>query len=639
MTVKHIEYSSSNEQGNGSSKVDNTRKRCALPNSSSYDSHGFASSGQQGSEHAPSANYFDGALRSWGNSENSPSSTTQDAEGNNQIQGTEMLVSRIDENLQGIRNIIQGDEPSLGVNLQVQPRIFIPRVSKKIAENESLLADLNRPLASQMNNNLHVRRGSNDSGAESYTSSRRCSDISLQSYLSSRRSSFASPLSSRLSPRNINNAAHQTLVEGQIMKSVQLDQMTPCHDHELSSSVSDFNNISYTRQSRVSSGYSSQNNYFSCKSPSLNMRNSPVPPSAPRRASEGNVRRVSDTAFDAMAAFHKNRNLRRCSEPVVNHAHDTTQIIDNVPRRHSLSTYKVLPTPPAMLQSLPTENDTNDEILQDVKDIDSSSKSQSDIPSAAGYLQMISNRSMQQNQQFQFQEQQRSNQQQHLQHLPKPPHYPKYPVHNTISSNNPNSLVQNQRMDFMNFQLPPSEEEVASGVEFPMSSSSGQTFIQADSTTPDKLLTNCSEQCSTNIRIQNQDMDPLVSFVEDLGMHQAYHSSEIDHNNRPSTPSVNARYNHEQFWLPTALSKENSHNRHSQGALHTHYGINTFEADSTEDIKQEKKLDNFISESFGTLTTEPMIDEPLPNMVLNDMNTLLFSFAEENKYFENQGFL
>lgn len=215
------------------------------------------------------------------------------------------LNNRINSNMSGFSGAI--NQISSNLIVEVQPQInTTPRIYKPIEPQPPEIA---RKQINGINKNLALRRGSNtstgsnDSGMDSsYHGSRRGSNFSDKSGLSADRLSvtLASPLPSRtLSPRCI----EPTVIEGEVLEhisyhksnspptnvNIAIDQR-----NQFETQVKDANdNVA----SRMSSGYGSQNLYF----PTSNRaRASPAPPSSagPRRASDGNVKRVSDSGLN-----------------------------------------------------------------------------------------------------------------------------------------------------------------------------------------------------------------------------------------------------------------------------------------------------------------------------------------------------
>eukprot|EP00795_Rhopilema_esculentum_P014627 gene14627-5710_t len=317
------------------------------------DRSSYGAGGHRGSmssyAHSPLLPYSQGRMppndsfntyRAWGVQQASPSSTTTECETAEQSP------------MSNHSNAEPYSPRGPGIQVQTQPRAFLPRLSGKPRASEGLLHEVSRRLSDS-------RRLSNtslisvDSGAESMISShngsRRGSDISLQSYLSSRRSSLSSPMPpSRLSPRSI---ANQTLIEGKVFESA-----SPGSNSLIEQSFVEHQDVAHSqhnRQSRVSSGYGSQTAYFHCKSPAVQQIPSPVPPAKGRRASEGNVTRVGDTMFEPANVQQASRGKnRRGSEPI-----SPVNLLEQAPRRNSMSTYNPLPVPDSMRHSLNFQNE------------------------------------------------------------------------------------------------------------------------------------------------------------------------------------------------------------------------------------------------------------------------------------------
>ena len=461
-----------------------------------------------------------GTYRAWGVQQASPSSTTTECESAEQSP---------------MSNHSEAFSPrGPGIQVQAQPRQFLPRISGKPRASEGLLHEVSRRLSDS-------RRLSNtslisvDSGAESMISShngsRRGSDISLQSYLSSRRSSLSSPMPpSRLSPRSI---ANQTLIEGKVLESA-----SPGSNSILEQGFNeqpDVGHSQHNRQSRVSSGYGSQTAYFHCKSPALQQIPSPVPPAKGRRASEGNVTRLGDTLFEPPNIQKNNRNKnRRGSEPI-----SPVDFLEQAPRRNSMSNYNPLPIPESMRQSL----NIQDEMSRSPKTV----------------------------QRDQF-----------------------HPLQNPYIQ--PNLFIQRQGAAEVEPQFPPPEEELAQGSLFPPTSShNSNTILQAaDSTVPDparlRISPGCTEANYAPINQSNQ-----------------WHPA---HNNpRPST--IVAEADSSADWIGARVNLLPNEN-YEDAMVREIRGLNT-----------------------GMETPHHNPYQGGSNMAINDMNTLLSSLDEENKYFES----
>lgn len=462
-----------------------------------------------------------GTYRAWGVQQASPSSTTTECESAEQSP-----MSNHSEAFSPRGPVLQ---------VQAQPRQFLPRISGKPRASEGLLHEVSRRLSDS-------RRLSNtslislDSGAESMVSShngsRRGSDISLQSYLSSRRSSISSPMPpSRLSPRSI---ANQTLIEGKVLESA-----SPGSNSMLEQSFSEQPDVAHSqhnRQSRVSSGYGSQTAYFHCKSPALQQIPSPVPPAKGRRASEGNVTRLGDTLFEPANIQKVNRNKnRRGSEPI-----SPVDFMEQAPRRNSMSTYNPLPMPESMRQSF---NMQNEEVSRSPNTI----------------------------QRDQFQ-----------------------PMQNPYIQ--PNLFLQRQGAPEVEPQFPPPEEELAQGSLFPPTSShSSNTILQAaDSTVPEPSRLRVSPGC------------PEAYYP---AMNQSNHWQPAHGNVRAST--VVAEADSSADWIGARVNLLPSEN-YEDAMVREIRGLNT-----------------------GIQTPHHDPYNGGSNMAINDMNTLLSSLDEENKFFES----
>lgn len=473
-----------------------------------------------------------GTYRAWGVQQASPSSTTTECESAEQ--------SPMSNHSEPFSPANRGP----GIQVQAQPRPFIPRISGKPRASEGLLHEVSRRLSDtrRMSNTSLI---SIDSGAESMISShngsRRGSDISLQSYLSSRRSSLSSPMPpSRLSPRSI---ANQTLIEGKVLEST-----SPGSNSILEQGFNEHVDVAHSqhnRQSRVSSGYGSQTAYFHCKSPALQQIPSPLPNAKGRRASDGNVTRLGDNMFEPMNVDQVNRNKnRRGSEPI-----SPVNMMDQGPRRNSLSTYNPLPIPESMRQSLNFQAEDNSRSPNTIR-----------------------------REQFQ-------------------------PMQNPYIQ--PNLFVQRHHEAEVEPMFPPPEEELARGNLFPSTNGHHQSnavLQAADSTVPDP----------TSRRISPGRQDAYYPPVSSTNHWNAQRRN-------PHQSTIVAEADSSADWIrsqPNMLPGEN------------------YEDAMVREIRG-------LSTGMQTPQQDPYGGGS--NMAINDMNTLLSSLDEENKYFEtsrmvNNGF-
>ena len=624
--------------------------------------------------------------RMWGTQQHSPTSTTNNNEGDLNLESNASVLNEL---------IMDSMPCESSVQVQMQPNMrTLPRLFKQVEKQH--IDMLNRRLSGSSAKTLTPRRGSNASvgsvdstymsGTDSYTSSRRGSDNSIQSFRSAggRSGTLASPMPSRnLSPRCIN----QTLIEGEVLKQIKDHSPSSCTGlmelsndiklRDVNNSANDYNQMN--RHSRVSSGYGSQTMYFPSKSPA---RASPAPSATRevRRASEGTVKRVSD--FNTPVYFNTHHRVldRRGSAPT-----KVASIIDNTPRRHSMSGYNLLPLSPAMQKSIsddtsmmivdtkPNINDTNPGSTMAT----STSTIQPNMGSAANILQLLSNQSrLQQPKHDQmaqtFDTRERIYGQNNLVVLPRN-----------------NSGFQQQQPFFQTKAVPQDFSMPASSQVYPTSVPSQVIHVAPDSTMSDMTHTESMQQSEEdplssfveNYRMPNENFNevtsstPTVNQLNETRMHQSLNQTvnqNIHQNIMLNQPMINQnqvinqnqqRSNHNQI-----LNQQNQRLNHMPDFTNSsiasfmhphipqppppvtnqnfdmtlqwrnnHFVQKQVEPDSTAD----KVLEDMMIQRLTGLTTETCesrMSRPPTNMVINTMDTLLTSFAEENKYFENQTF-
>ena len=487
--------------------------------------------------HGINGETYNGAYRAWETvQDHSPSSTTDDvgyhehSPRNNQDHMGEILNS-------------VGNNRGPGVQVQAPSRPFLPRISGKPRAHEGLLHEVSQRLSdSRRSSNASLISVDSNyiSGTEStYTGgSRRGSDVSLQSYLSSRRSSLASPMPppSRLSPRNI---ASQTVIEGKVLEPAS--PQSQVNTNQGTNEGTDFAHLQNNRQSRVSSGYGSQNNYFHCKSPALQqLPTSNSSSKSLRRASEGNVKRLGDMQYEQVSTPKPTNQNRRGSEPI-----PAMHVLDQTPRRHSLNTYNPLPLPPAMQRRMLV--DTKPKLLYGDMD---------NVPRGIIGNELDANENQQ---------------------------------NMTRNFIQPNLFVQHQSEYFAEPQFPPSEEELARGMNLIPATSLPNTILQpADSTVSER---------------------------------SPYHSPKYQ--NDPLSPAVSGVGN----WPRMSGGTENSVVVEADSTVKN--GLPGTESYEDLMVREIRALNTGVNNNQANLFPGGT------NMAINDMNTLLSSLSEENKYFES----
>lgn len=582
-----VNYSPSyfgNQDGDSSSYHGSSS--ASVPSYQTYNGtiHGYSSQGNGGDSIISSSTMQNSILRTW-NTDPGQSIVTR-----NNLVNVDSTVNDFPM------------EAVLGTNLQVQvPLANMPSVYKPIDHSVN-------DFANSFSNDCKVsRRGSNASvgsldsnylsGNETTSGSRRGSNNSIYSLVSCGKSAtLPSPLPSRnLSPRRIT----QTVIEGEVLDNYNSSGAANTGlgpnrlEHTMELPLRDAINMDTAQMnmhSRVSSGYGSQTTYFPAKSP--NSRVSPTPSISRevRRASEGNVRRVSDSAF---SQTNQRMSIRRASEPV-----RVSNIIEETPRRHSMSTYNVLPTPAAM-HSISGENP----VLQanNLNNIVFQNSSQS---------QQIPNQRFNCGNLILMQQQQPSNTLDQASHFSQ-----------KISYDQPDSTVPNNAdVTYNGSSVRMEEDHLSTFVD--------RFEVSSNLTGKGSMPTNASNQ------IMGQQIGSMNSLPNSqLGNNcivpqhlQTINASRLTH----MQPSVSES---SQFFPPHNIIPHPP----STFTLHwqnSHFGEKSLtrmmEADSTED----KDIEDIMINSMAALNTLPP-SRPQTNMAINRMDTLLCSFAEENKYFEN----
>ena len=653
---------SQSEQGSPSYPINNNNSSNSPGRiSSRYTTGGFYGGGGASQSNGNNYNYG-GAPRMWSNENNVGATTAAvndpsiDIRNNLSISAPSNFPNQI------------GDVNQLGPNLVLQTQSAIeayPRIHKPIEPQPVDI--IRRQSNNQLNKINDIRRGSNasigsnDSGLEiAYNGSRRGSNISDLSAASGGRVSvtMASPLPTQtLSPR----CFEPTVIEGEILENYEISNSpkTNLGDNGIVG-----NDQQASNNSRMSSGYGSQNLYFPSKN---RARASPLPSCTvgPRRASDGNVQRVSDAGFSKLQHMKSRMMSRRGSEPT-----KTTTIIDNTPRRHSLSNFKTLPVPSNMQKSLSMEDPSMISVTSasSMMSITTApnivqapySSAHNDTTNSAGMLQMMTQANYQ-NQIQQHQNLQRlQNQNQRLQHLQqRPQQIPQLPQHHQQRPLQQHQQHQQQQLPFSSSNLIVQHQNGLHTIPHPPTVSKTTNVMKApaDSTMNDIHM----EPSNHNYN------DPLEEFVESYPVNQdqfmppdRLSHQPIEHslpmqniapnqympnqnfNELPTSVNTVGRLNHLPDFqamsssVPSFLHPSDSigQNNMTLQWRNNHFSPKHVEPDSTTD----KDLEDLMIQGLGALTTEPIQNQNMSNMTINTMDTLMTSFAEENKYFENQAF-
>ncbi|XP_066928292.1 zinc finger protein GLI3-like [Clytia hemisphaerica] len=526
----------------------------------------------------------------------------------------------------------------VGVNLQVQMRIPTqqnigqPHLGKPI---DLYSNDVNRRLSNGSLKGLTPRRESNVStlsADSSYSSGtelpmaggRRDSTHSTISYVSGGRRSatLPSPLPSRnLSPGRIN----QTVIEGEVLDeftSQQTGAQLPIQQ-DISASYVDTNNVNY---SRGSSGYGSQQTYFAPKTPSPM---SPSPPSREiRRASEGTVRRVSDSAVSGVPSIKEKLQYRRASDPV-----KVQRVMDNTPRRTSFSTFSVLPTLSNQQQNQQNQLNNNN------------NNQQQQFQQNMFQQNMNSQQQQQQQQQMQFQ---------NSTNLMVTPQQNLSVA--TTSQNNMDSVVYAQPdstsnvgnnmltntndlsmlMDTFNMQQSIPQQVPQDPLQLNMEN------VNLQQPQPQQMFNNNQLPSPSTLSMNNTP--PRLSH-----MHMNNQTFNNNSNNMPTNnggasnfvvphPPAMRRNTVQQISQPCAIDTDNNYDFTLQWR-NEHFGARSQQNNQPQQVIEpdstaiDKDLESLMVNSMASLNTQQNA-RPKTNMAINRMDSLMNSYAEENKYFE-----
>ena len=491
-------------------------------------------------------------------------------------------------------------QPCSARDSEVQLQASSPRVISNSIKPINLAAEelINRRYSIMSSRNLSNRRVSNgsvgslesnnSSGYESYSNSRRESDMSLQSVLTGEKYSsiLMNQLAKDISPRS--NAKN-------------------CVKELLSETITEDNNNNYFEQinrgSCISSGYGSTNNYFPLsKSPekpnTLSLFNF-------RRASEGNANRISDKNFGQQ---NKSPHFRRSSEPV-----EVTSLIENTPRRHSMTSYNKLPLAPSM-------NQTNMEVEMKNNTLPVCQPEEDEVQLS----RFIQN----------------------------------------------NEIVMN-KSDIQNLLVTHMKNQTTFSTK---GSSSLKKQFETDSRIPDEDYSRFSNVDPLTSFVENYDMtepnddvwyDLLSNQTNRVNAHSLpapIHSfqNQNDNNNTQLNKRVDGLRNaylsdHLQYLQPDRVSEKqcNERNHRIYDECGSEYSQNKHEKPidltlkwrdshfSRQQIKFDSNainVEDLLSTNLDALCTETLENGPTTNMVLNTMDILLDSFVEENMFYENQAF-
>ena len=543
---------------------------------------------------------------------------------NNNFAPPAMNNSNIGYNRQMSWNLEQGfpnfremglSDGSEGPNLQVQHQMSaapIPGVYKPV-DHDTCGGDHDSRRFS--NDSMKMpRRGSNTSvgsmdssyhsGNETTPDGRRGSNNSIHSFTSCGRSAnMPSPLPSRnLSPRRIT----ETVIEGEVLHNYDGNNLSNNSQNvraeqpiEQQASY-DNTTMDGVMHSRISSGYGSQTTYFPTKSP--NSRLSPTPPSSRdiRRASEGTMKRVGDTASFNQANQHT--TIRRASEPYP----QVSNIIEDTPRRHSMSTYSILPIPETM-ESLSNNNSNNacNNITQQQQTVQPS-------PFTSSNLVVTQNQpvpSFVENSQF----------------------TPQVPVVYRQADSTSADIPFNNSTVIEEDTLSMFVDDYMEGDQSHVYGNNNKMGMPSNPTNPmlQQHIGNMNEMMNQQIHSTSSQLSKnttnRLSHLQPIGMNdttvQYSHSYSNMVPHPPNTPR-NATNGDPNYAF--TVQWQNNHFGPQKSST-----TQMREADSTED----KDLEDLMVNGMAALNTVPP-SRPHTNMAINRMDTLLCSFTEENKFFE-----
>ena len=143
-----------------------------------------------------------------------------------------------------------------------------------------------------------------------------------------------------------------------------------------------------------------------------------------------------------------------------------------------------------------------------------------------------------------------------------------------------------------------------------------------------------------NYRMADKNFNQVTSTTQQILMNQQTQHQNRRRSHEPAIMcnNLNSFMHPHNTNIPEPTIVENDENFDmTLQWRNSHFRQKSVEPDSTAD----KNIEDIMIQGLTGLTTETCesrMSRPPTNMVLNTMDTLLTSFVEENKYFENQTF-
>ncbi|XP_065666052.1 uncharacterized protein LOC100203252 [Hydra vulgaris] len=489
--------------------------------------------------------------------------------------------------------------------VQVQP-VFL-QLSNRYTKSMNLAPEelVNRRYSIMQNRDLSNRRVSNgsdgslesnySSGYESYSNSRRESDMSLQS-INERSGSLVNnhfldinPQSYQKSIANpqpcLKNVVNPRSCQKNIVKYLIGDKASKEKNFYESDLVNQYSDQS--NKVLVCNGL--QSNYFP-----LSKSSEKLSPLDHQKSIERScINKSSNKKFN-----QRSTKFRRCSEPI-----EVTSLIESTPRRHSMTFYNKLPLAPKMnLSNVETKSkslsnfqkdETEELLLRLIQNSDSLLK-KSDIENLL---------------------------------LTHQKHHYLFPQ-NELNFAKKHDETDSQMVDGEYYHTSSDIDPLSFFVE-------NYDMIEADDRLHNENDKNIFLQTSESLKKDFQNNNSLLHTKIDI----------ID----PCISKHSSNFRSENFDVNTTsqiknqLPKNNvaSNENLSSKSDKPFDLIFKWQDFSRPQSKQDSKLsndENFLATKIDALSTETFVPLTSNNMVLNTMNTLLDSFVEENMFYENQTF-
>ena len=192
--------------------------------------------------------------------------------------------------------------------------------------------------------------------------------------------------------------------------------------------------------------------------------------------------------------------------------------------------------------------------------------------------------------------------------------------HNQMLSHNPVNTISNQMVNnhnqFRNQQNQPVSQIINQSSQ--LVNQSNQLMNQSSHFNNQNNEFDNQQHMNDNIGVNNQQMFNNGGGVPSFLEQRSQQTTRIPH--PPNTD--NEMYDFTLQWRNDHFGQKQSQQQQQH-----------IEPDSTAG-----DIDDLMVTGFGALSTTSNLERPQSNMVINTMETLLSSFAEENKFFENQAY-